>query len=459
MRLPQKSALAFWVPLLICLLLSVVVVRLFGIRAVQIERAEVENLLADKANAFRQALWLRLYHLETLNMLLRLHNGLPIHFADAAQGMRRLSSKSSILLAPGGIVSRAWPVEQEARYVGLNLLKDPTLQRLIHAGKTISLSGPFPLSEDQSVLYGYKLVYLPGKDGQEVFWGILAFYLSFEDVLREAGLDAPSVLGRTIRLVRDDGIAESPVFAQTSRNGEFDRHRPGNATLPGSGNVLEYAFDTAGAWWALWAYPVGMWWKNASVWPLALGCLVGSLLVALLSRQVCVLHMTRRALEQLLNHDALTGALNRHGLFRALAGKDQAVGRRSFLAYVDLNKFKRVNDTYGHEAGDKVLQAFVRAVHLHVDEDCVLARIGGDEFVILFPVGTALAQAKRVIAAIRRTFAEPLELRSGDELCCDFACGLVFWPEREENFQAVLHRADIAMYRDKHRKTREHRDI
>lgn len=459
MRLSRNCALVFWLPLLICLLLSVVVVRLFGIRAVQIERAEVENLLVDKANAFRQALWLRLHQLETLNVLLRLHNGLPLHFAEAAQSMKRFSTKSSILLAPGGIVSRAWPVEQEARYVGLNLLKDPTLQRLIHAGKSISLSGPFPLSEDQSVLYGYKLVYLPGKDGQEVFWGILAFYLSFEDILREAGLDAPSLPGRNLRLVRDDGMASGILLAPAGEATGVERRRPDSGSQPVTGNVLEYSFDTAGTWWALWAYPVGIWWQSPSVWPLALGCLVCSLLMALLTRQVCVLHATRRALEQLLNHDSLTGALNRHGLFRALTDEKRMVGRRSFLAYVDLNKFKRVNDSYGHEAGDKVLQAFVRAVYLHVDKDCVLARIGGDEFVILFPVGTRLAQARCAIAAIRRTFGEPLELRSGDALRCSFACGLVFWPDREDDFQAVLHRADIAMYRDKHRKVKEHRDI
>ncbi|HJA79383.1 MAG TPA: sensor domain-containing diguanylate cyclase [Candidatus Desulfovibrio intestinavium] len=459
MRSFQKCALAFWIPLAICLLLSAGVVRLIGVRAIQIERAEVECQLADRANAFRQALWLRLHQLETLDMLLRLHDGLPIHFTDGVENMKRLSAVNGILLAPDGIVSRAWPVEQEPRYVGLNLLTDPALQRLVRAGKNISLSGPFPVSEDESVLCGYKLVYLPGKDGQRVFWGVLAFCFGFEDVLREAGLDTPTVLGRNIRLVRDDGMAAPPIFVQTSRNADFERYRPGNATLPDSGNVLEYAFDTDGTWWALWAYPVGIWWKNASVWPIALGCLAGSVLVALLVRQVCALRRTRRALEQLLSHDPLTGALNRHGLFQALAGKGQAVGKRAFLAYVDLNKFKRVNDSYGHETGDRMLKAFVRAVYRHVTAGTLLARIGGDEFVILFPAGVAYAEVKRVIAAIRETYAEPLELRTGEALRCEFACGLAFWPEREDNFQAVLHKADIAMYRDKHGNAKGNRDI
>lgn len=455
----RKTALAFWMSLLVCLLLSLAVTRGVGMRAVQIERAEVERQLADRAGAFRRALWLRLYQLETLDMLLRLHDGEPIHFAAAAQYMKRISSVSGILLAPGGVVSQVWPEEGQKRYLGMNLLKDPTLQRLVHAGKNISLSGPFPLSATQSVLYGYKLVYLPGKDGGKVFWGILAFYISFEDLLREAGLDSQELQGRSLRLVRDDGSAAPLSVAPGARRAA---HRGGEAEaaeLPPAENILEYSFDTAGTWWALWVYPVGIWWQNSAVWPFALGCLACSLLVALLVRQVCVLRRTRRALEQLLNHDALTGALNRHGLLRALERKGRSVGKGAFLAYMDLNKFKQVNDTCGHDAGDRVLRAFVAAVQRHADERCLLARIGGDEFVLLFPVGMSRLQVRDLVDAIRRAYGEPLKLRQGELIQCDFACGLAFWPEWEENFQAVLHRADVAMYRDKHRRAKEHRDI
>lgn len=455
----RKPSLVFWASLLACLLLSAVVTRGVGMRAVQIERAEMERQLVDRANAFRQALWLRLYQLETLDILLRLHDGKPIHFAGAAKSMERISAVSGVLLAPGGIVSQVWPEEGRERYLGLNLLKDPTLQRLIHTGKNISLSGPFPLSETQSVLYGYKLVFLPGREGQEIFWGILAFYISFEDLLREAGLETWELQGRHLRLMRDDGSAtplslgpEIRPMPASGKDGEADDGPP-------TGNVLEYSFDTAGAWWSLWVYPVGIWWQNPAVWPFALGCLACSLLVALLARQVCVQRRTRQALEKLLNHDALTGALNRHGLFRELEQKGRMVGRGAFLAYVDLNKFKQVNDTCGHEAGDRVLRAFVDAVSRHTDERVLLARIGGDEFVLLFPVGMTRLMVEDIIADIRTTYAEPLELCGGRRLHCRFACGLVFWPEQEADFQAVLHRADIAMYRDKHRQAKEYRDI
>lgn len=452
----RKYTLSFWVTLLVCLLLSAVATQSLGYRANRVERIEAESQLADRANAFKQAIWLRLYKLETMAMTLQLHNGKPAHFFEAARTLVRDGSVCGMLLAPDGVVSSVWPLDQREHYMGLDLLKDPTLQRLINAGKDTSLSGPFPVSEDRSVLYGYKLVYLPEPDGQNRFWGILVFCISFEDILHEAGLDVPELQGRTLQLVRDDGSAALQAYPRKSRPAlpltRF-RHDEGGRTAVSASTdgVLEYTFDTAGTWWVLRVQPVGLWWQNAAVWPFGLGCLVCSLLVALLVRQVCVLHRTRQALELLLNHDQLTGALNRHGLFRALAKRLRSLAGRSFLAYMDLNKFKQVNDTYGHEAGDKVLCAFVAAVTRYVDTRHLFARMGGDEFVLIFPPGTEREEVDKTLAGIRQTCAEPLELCPGEQVCIEFACGLAFWPEGENSFQAVLRQADTAMYRDKKR--------
>lgn len=452
----RKYSLSFWAALLVCLLLSAVATLTLGYRANRVERIEAASQLADRANAFKQAIWLRLYKMETLAMTLQLHNGKPAHFFEAARTLVRDGSIYGMLLAPDGIVRKVWPLEQREQYMGLNLLKDPALQRLISAGKDIGLSGPFPVAEGHSVLYGYKLVYLSEPDGQSRFWGILVFCISFEDVLREAGLDVPELQGRTPQLVRDDGSAalqayppdRRPALPLTRFRQDAGKREAVSASTDG---VLEYTFDTAGAWWVLRVQPVGLWWQNAAVWPFGLGCLVCSLLVALLVRQVCVLHRTRQALELLLNHDQLTGALNRHGLFRALARRLRGLAGRSFLAYMDLNKFKLVNDTYGHEAGDKVLCAFVAAVTRYVDGRHLFARMGGDEFVLIFPPDMERQDVEKTLGGIREACAVPLEVRPGEQVRIEFACGLTFWPAGENSFQAVLRQADTAMYRDKKR--------
>lgn len=452
----RRYALPFWGTLLVCLLLSAVATQSLGYRASRVERIETESQLADRANAFNQAVWLRLYKLETLAMTLQLHKGKPAHFFEAARTLVRDGSVCGMLLAPDGIVSKVWPLEQREQYAGLNLLKDPTLQRLIAAGKDISLSGPFPVSAGYSVLYGYKLVYLSDEDMRDRFWGILVFCIKFEDILREAGLDVSELQGKTLQLVRDDGSAALQAYPADRRPAlplaRFESEQGNRTAVSASTDgALEYTFDTAGAWWVLRVQPVGLWWQNPAVWPFGLGCLVCSLLVALLVRQVCILHRTRQALELLLNHDQLTGALNRHGLFRALGKRQRSLAGRSFLAYMDLNKFKQVNDTYGHEAGDKVLCAFVAAVMQHVDERHLFARMGGDEFVLIFPPDMPQRDVEETLAGIRQACAVPLEVGRGAHVCTEFACGLTFWPEGEDGFQGVLRQADTAMYRDKKR--------
>ena len=449
-------SLPFWGTLLVCLLLSAVATQSLGYRVSRVERIEAESQLADRANAFNQAVWLRLYKLETLAMTLQLHNGKPIHFFEAARLLVRDGTVCGMLLTPDGRVSEVWPPEQRERYMGLDLLKDPTLQRLIAAGKDISLSGPFPVAPGRSVLYGYKLVYLSDDGKRNRFWGILVFCINFEDILREAGLDEPKFQGKTLQLVRDDGSAALGGYPADrrpalplARFGQDEGEK--RAAISATDGVLEYAFDTAGVWWMLRVQPIDLWWQNHAVWLFGLGCLLGSLLVALLVRQVCILHRTRQVLELLLNHDQLTGALNRHGLFRALDKRLRALAGRSFLAYMDLNKFKLVNDTYGHEAGDKVLCAFVAAVTRHVDERHLFARMGGDEFVLIFPPDLSRQQVEETLSAVRQACAVPLEIRPGRQVRTEFACGLAFSPEGEDSFHAVLRQADSAMYRDKNR--------
>jgi diguanylate cyclase (GGDEF)-like protein len=96
--------------------------------------------------------------------------------------------------------------------------------------------------------------------------------------------------------------------------------------------------------------------------------------------------LERRAIQRRLDevthdarHDALTGVLNRRGLFSSIG----ASGGRGTLFFVDLDNFKMINDRYGHATGDAVLKQVAKAIRETVAEDDVVARIGGDEFVVV----------------------------------------------------------------------------
>jgi diguanylate cyclase (GGDEF)-like protein len=116
----------------------------------------------------------------------------------------------------------------------------------------------------------------------------------------------------------------------------------------------------------------------------------------------------RKATDQLAylaDNDSLTGVLNRRGIERMLdaAVKDERQAHPLALAYLDLDRFKLVNDLYGHQTGDEVLREVCRRVNLVIDDHHSLGRIGGDEFIIVMR-DTTMAQAqdvsRRIVAAI-----------------------------------------------------------
>ena len=111
----------------------------------------------------------------------------------------------------------------------------------------------------------------------------------------------------------------------------------------------------------------------------------------------------------LADHDPLTGIFNRRGIEKAFykANRSLADGKAMALAYLDLDRFKLINDLFGHVAGDKVLQHVCERINKLLREGQVLGRVGGDEFVLIFPEGAIQAAAELCRRAILAISAEP----------------------------------------------------
>ena len=146
--------------------------------------------------------------------------------------------------------------------------------------------------------------------------------------------------------------------------------------------------------------------------------------------------------------DDLTGLYNMRG-FSIVVGRlfDQAVryNRPVSLLMIDSDNLKTVNDTYGHEAGNRLLRLIARCVETELRHTDVLARYGGDEFVALLPeapAARALEVAQRIIKAIATT---PLEFE-GKRIETSVSIGLASYPEDGRSLDAIQGRADRAMY-------------
>jgi diguanylate cyclase (GGDEF)-like protein len=151
------------------------------------------------------------------------------------------------------------------------------------------------------------------------------------------------------------------------------------------------------------------------------------------------------------NHDDLTGLPNRV-LFRDRleTARSQAARNKKKLAilFVDLDGFKAVNDTYGHQAGDKLLQQVSVRLQATVRQSDTVARIGGDEFVVLLNNIDNIEDAEPVALKILESFKQAI-LVEGHSTKIGGSLGIAVYPDHSEDTEKLIAYADSAMYRIK----------
>ena len=159
-----------------------------------------------------------------------------------------------------------------------------------------------------------------------------------------------------------------------------------------------------------------------------------------------------RSIRSLVIHDGLTGLLNHTAIKEELA---REVVRSSRLntplsfAMIDIDFFKKINDTYGHAAGDRVIKSLARLLKQRLRETDIVGRYGGEEFAVIMNDTDAISAAK-VIDEIRNVFSHLLHLSHDDEFSVNFSCGiadLAHFPDVASLSEA----ADKALYQEKQR--------
>lgn len=157
-------------------------------------------------------------------------------------------------------------------------------------------------------------------------------------------------------------------------------------------------------------------------------------------------------LEHLAHHDALTDLPNRLLLTPTIKQAIQRArrnGSRSAVLFFDLDKFKAVNDTYGHAAGDLLLQEVAQRVRARLREADMLARLGGDEFVILMEELPDTQHAADLAQTLIDLLSEPFDLRDGPFVRIGCSIGIALFPQDGGSVAELLENADAALYQVK----------
>jgi len=148
------------------------------------------------------------------------------------------------------------------------------------------------------------------------------------------------------------------------------------------------------------------------------------------------------------NYDLLTNLPNRR-LFSDRLEHEIKIAHRTngslALLFIDLDLFKQVNDTLGHEAGDLLLIKAAKRINESVRESDTVARMGGDEFTAILPQIESLEDANQVVATIIEKMAQPFDL-NGHIVTISASVGLAFYPKDATNSKELLQNADKAMY-------------
>lgn len=227
---------------------------------------------------------------------------------------------------------------------------------------------------------------------------------------------------------------------------------PDDRPLPVLKNALHQAESYAGPYNSIKGYEL---WVEAQCFPVHnyYADIVGG--ICLIDNKTKE-HEALKEIKYLASHDPLTSLLNRRGLkayVNDFMKKEEHRYLYSLIVYLDLNKFKHINDSLGHKAGDKLLIAVSERLKRSIKETCLLSRFGGDEFIVVSPfIANNMEDAKREATAcierIQMAFMKPFHI-DALKLSIKTSLGIVVIEPNSVNIDEIIRYADIAMYQAK----------
>jgi len=410
-------------------------------RDLSISRASVQAQLSD----FRARLETEIYQSTALARVLAVQVVLQDGITDtqfeatAEELMRGRPHILSLSLAPGFVISNIVPRSGNEAAIGLALMEDPIQKEAVL--RSISedgpvLAGPFELVQGGEAL-AIRIPVWVEVDGVSRYWGAVSMVLDYEQTLERAGF--PTLERRlAMDIVGRDA---------TGPGGETIR----GPRLPSDMAPVKVPVMLPGGSWLISAVP-SEGWGEQPWWtmPSALVRLFLSVLAALATARI--LH-DRRRIRRLAGTDMLTSLHNRRWALqqlRRMIARGRRGGESFALLSLDLDGFKPVNDTHGHAAGDLLLAEIGRRLADTVRPGDTVARMGGDEFLVLVPTdGKADDEWLRAVALrLQAAISRPVTI-DGEWVVVGTSVGIARFPADGDESEVLLRKADEAMYRAK----------
>ena len=412
------------------------------------QRFYMSELVNGQASSIERRLIRSLSATRILAQAVRLNAGVFEGFDDyAAEVLRSVDGISNLQLAPNGVVSFIYPLEGNEEAIGHDLLADSARrQKALEAieARQLTLAGPLSLVQGGVGVIGRNPVFLRGEEGEQ-FWGFASVLVLLEDLLKVTELDSEGRKGYSHELSRLD--------RESGQLRVFDR-----STTPLTRDAYSVDVEVPGDTWRLTmsrSTPTPKWRSTTGYIASLLAGLLTAWVVYILLRQPEKLrHIVREkteALEQLAFSDYLTGLANRRSLSDQLDRVLREYARfrhPASLMYLDLDDFKRVNDSLGHDAGDVLLRKVAERLEYCVRASDVVVRLGGDEFGVLLLDSQSVGDVSRIAEKLIDAIEQPVKL-GNKSVVVSASVGITMIPGDGQDVATILSNADMAMYEAK----------
>lgn len=344
-----------------------------------------------------------------------------------------------VALAPDLVISHIYPLAGNEKAIGLDYRKVPdqlaAIEDAIAARRTV-IAGPVNLVQGGTAFIARVPVWL---ESERRFWGIIAAVIKDKLLLQEAGIQ-PEMWGASIAM---------RTVGRDQREGQVFY---GDESTFADGAIIQEVKLPAGSW-QIAALPnaaqqsstgrIGLLWGVALVLSFILAAAGYFVTLSYRGRLAAMETANYRA-----NYDGLTGLANRRYFNQQLQGLLQNRDRSDInfaLFFIDLDRFKQVNDTWGHQAGDELLQSVAERIRQCVRQSDIVARLAGDEFVTVMKDVALAPRAELLAEKILQKLNEPYHI-GGQDISISSSIGIAIYPDDGMDAEGLLVNADRAMY-------------
>ncbi|SCX79266.1 diguanylate cyclase domain-containing protein [Desulfoluna spongiiphila] len=355
----------------------------------------------------------------------------PESFETIARRLvRRTPHIRNIGLARDNVITHIYPLEGNEAAIGFRYRESqaqwPMVHRAIDTRRTV-VAGPVELVQGGRAIISRSPIFLTDKESS--YWGISSMVMDVDSLYAASGLMDAGDLRYALK--GKDGMgAQGEVFY-------------GDPALFGRSDAVQLPITLPVGSWILAAAPH----RGASTYHaaglirsagLGLSCLITAMLFALLT--------SLSRIRYLAHHDPITELPNIRyfeAYIKQLITVNLYKDEPFALFYVDLDRFKPINEAYGHKAGDRVLRDAARRLKEMAPEEKVVCRMAGDEFVVVLETVRTRDKAEEIAEEMTRLLVEPYTLDGRGEVSIDARVGVSLFPTQGVTSEILIREADL----------------